>query len=147
MMDPEDMHNMLLDHGDRIRDLEKAATEPDGLEGMTLAQLEAMASRLGSAARTIRDAQALLGGPIQVRNVEVSPGLDQGMREVHYAPAPDSVAAHRLRQLQPPEAPSGKSQLRGNELAAKRQLMDQFKPVVDDSLPADMQAMELEERE
>lgn len=146
-MDSEDMHTSLLDHEKRLSALEHAAKQPTGIEGMTLAQLEAMAERLGSAAKTIRDAQALLGGPVRVQNATLPDNFEPG--EIGPpAPAPGSLAAHRLRQLQPPEqAPASKgSQLRSHELAAKRALMDQFAAAapVDPSLPDDIAAMERE---
>ncbi len=42
------------------------------INSLTLAEIEALAERLGAAARTIRDAQALLGGGVGGRNPEAA---------------------------------------------------------------------------
>lgn len=120
--------------------------KPPGIDGMTLAQLEAMAARLGAAAKTIRDAQALLGGGRVGPTAGALPtaALTSGP-DPEAAPL-DAIAAHRMRQFAPPElAPSGGGGLRLSpaELAAKRGLMNQFGPrVVDPGLPDDIREME-----
>lgn len=144
MMDPEDVHTSLLDFETRINVLEIAAKQPAGLDGMTLAQLEAMAERLGAAARTIRDAQALLGGPLRVQNATVPENLDGSVGQIVHAP--DPISLHRMRQFQAPEMPSGsKLKLSPAEQADRARALGQFaNRVVDPDLPDDIAALERE---
>lgn len=120
----------------RLANIEKRREQT--INDMTLSQIEAMADRLGAAARTIRDAQALL---------KPSPGAVAIPPSADGTPLPsaagplDAAAAHRLRQLQPPEQ-SSKSQLTAAEQAEKRRHMAQFTPGTDPDLPDDIAAME-----
>lgn len=75
---------------------------------MTLADLEAMAERFGAAVKTIRDAQALLGGPVVVPNgvapVDTTPG--QIVRApaapvVFFSPSEQAERAKLLQQFKP----------------------------------------------
>lgn len=113
----------------------------DELGNMTVAEVEHLARRLSKAARTIRGAQELLGGGPKRRE----PDAEEEPAQPRPVAPPDAIAAHRLRQLQPPEvAPGAKSQLNPAEQAAKRGLMNQFQAVaVDDpNLPEEIRAME-----
>lgn len=76
---------------------------PEEIGALTLADLEAMAARFGAAVKTIREAQALLGGR---HNLE------------HGAPAEN-----------PPPAQPAPPVLRPNEMAERARLMRQFAPV------------------
>ena len=146
MMDPEDVHNELLEHDRRLDALELAVKHVPGLAGMTLAQIEAMADRLGAAAKPIRAAQALLGGSpsgsgrvgggAQHANTSQDPVADP--------PALDAAQAHRLRQLQPPEMPPSSSRIRLSpaEASARANLLNQFKPSDDPNLPDEIREME-----
>lgn len=72
----------------RIAALEAASAKRPGIEGMTLAELEALAARLGAAAKTIRDAQSLLGvaGPVPVINSPLTLDLPRTLPSTPIAP-------------------------------------------------------------
>lgn len=117
----------------RLAALEKR--EARTVAEMTLDQLEAMAARLGAAAKTIRDAQALLNPGTYAAKVQ----LAEGLAEVPLDPA----AAHRLRQLQPVEGGPPRMKLSPAEQADRSRALGQFGARVDDpNLPDEIREME-----
>lgn len=76
------------------------------LSALTLADIEAIAERLGAAARTIRDAQALLGGgaPVEAQ-LEVRPTAPAPPAlKVRWTPA-EQAERERLLSLNRPDKP------------------------------------------
>lgn len=84
----------------------------DEMGRMTLADLEAMAERFGAAVKTIRDAQALLGGGQQTFistpvGVSVQSAVVAGtaravqMPAVHFSPSEQAERAKLLQQFKP----------------------------------------------
>lgn len=79
---------------------------------MTLADLEAMAERFGAAVKTIRDAQALLGGghmrspegfvPVQIDGVtHAVPQAPRAAPVVFFSPSEQAERAKLLQQFKP----------------------------------------------
>lgn len=136
------MHSALIDLEQanealaaRVAKLEAHASSP------TLAEIEAMAERLGKAVATIREAQALLGG----RAPSLAPlAPSESVVVADQQQVEDPIAAHRRRQLQAPEPPptSGKIRWSPAEQADRARALNQFTP--DPSLPDDIAAMETE---
>lgn len=102
-----------------------------GLGSLTLTDIESIASRLGAAAKTIRDAMALLGGGLPGAAVNLAPppshaGPSTASAQVDDA---DAIRAHLARQRQPPDN------------TVPRELRMTRRPV-DPNLPPEIAAME-----
>ncbi len=85
---------------DRIDILENERLAKDGtIKGMTLAELEAMAERLGAAAKTIRDAQSLLGNHVGTQlPTAPAPVIQRGAPNPMLTAAENAERARLIRQ-------------------------------------------------
>lgn len=93
------------------------------LSQLTLAEVEALAERLGNAARTIREAQAMLSGGGQATHISTPAGVT----------LPDAIAAGTARAI----AVAPASMFSASELAERNRLLKQFKP---EDMPPDVAA-------
>lgn len=118
---------------------------PEAMGAVTLAELEAMAERLGKAVSTIREAQSLLGPGSAAAPFVVGP--PEGPLSPGGVIITDPAAAHRMRQFQAVETRQPRSlqtdpraQLTAADRLEKERLI-RARPV-DTNLPPEIAAME-----